>query len=322
LEGGLLRFAWNEWSQLGVLGHVGRASPWAADLEALLVMSLEVARADPRLFDEVLDWLVVNEQLMSVRRLRTLARTSPEPSLAAAVLTWLAQHRPKARFSGTQDPPAPTGQRRLFFDEGFPIRRLDEAFARHGWERPAAHPSAKSSTPDLRVPIAFGLRMRRLLGTGVRAEVARYLLTTDAPRSTAAVVTRSAAFTKRNVQEALSELQDAGAVQASRVGHEWRYGIDRDGWAALLALDGFPAAVDWVPLLGAATRILAWLRIGALPDTTEYLQASAARTLLEEVRADLEYAGILVGAGRGADALGDLDAVVNRILGELRVAVA
>lgn len=317
LENGLLRFLWNEWSQLGVLGQIERPSPSAQDLEALLVMSFEVARADPRLFDEILDWLVANEQLMSLRRLRTLAGAAPDPSLTAAALAWLAQHRPKARFSGSGEPPVSPERRRLFFDAGFPIRSSDAAFAARGWERPAVTPSGKSSAPDLRAPIAFGLRLRRLFGPGVRAEVVRYLLTADAPRSTVAVVTRSAAFAKRNVQEALTELGDAGVVSAVRLGNEWRYGIDGGRWGALLEVEGFPMGVDWVPLLSALTRILAWLRAEALEERSEYLRSSAARELLTDVRDALQWAGVPVADVRAPEALGELEAVIGRSLARL-----
>lgn len=321
LEEGLLRFLWNEWSQLGVLGQVDEASPWAQDLEALLVMSFEVARADPRLFDEVLDWLVANEQLMSVRRLRTLARAAPEPGqtmVVFAALAWLARHRPQARFAGAEAP-VPEDGRRLFFDDGFPIRSLDEAFAGYGWERPAVEPSGKSSAPDLRAPVAFGLRLRRLFGPGVRAEVVRYLLTTDAPRSTVAVITRSAAFTKRNVQEAMTELRDAGVVTQVRLGRESRYGIDASGWEALLGVDAFPVAMDWVPLLSALTRIMVWLRAEAREERGEYLRSSATRELLDEVRGPLAWAGIPVAEVRAPEALAELDAVIDRCLAVLRV---
>ncbi|HWH94055.1 MAG TPA: hypothetical protein VNT03_09350, partial [Baekduia sp.] len=136
LERGLLDFAWNEWAQLGVLANAPRSSPWAQDLEALLVLSLDVARTDPRLFDEILDWLVRNEALVSIRRLRTLARHSREPSLIEGALDWLAQHRPKARFSRPIKMASAPESRRLFFDEGFPIHRPDEPFLEHGWLRP------------------------------------------------------------------------------------------------------------------------------------------------------------------------------------------
>jgi hypothetical protein len=79
VEAALLAFAWDEWAQMGVLASPTRTSPWAQDPEALLGFTLELARADPRLFDEVLDWLVVNEHLISVRRLRSVDAPDPRP---------------------------------------------------------------------------------------------------------------------------------------------------------------------------------------------------------------------------------------------------
>lgn len=321
LERGLLDFAWNEWAQLGVLATPSRASPWAQDLEALLVLSLDVARADPRLFDEILDWLVHNEGLVSVRRLRTLARRSREPSLTEGALSWLAQHRPKARFSRPTKTARAPEPRRLFFDEGFPIRRPDEPFLEHGWLRPEVDPSGKARAADLGKAIAFGLRLRRLLGSGARAECVRVLLCTDAPRATASAITRSAAFSKRNVHEALHELEEAAVVTAASTGYQARYGIDRSRWAALLEVEPpFPAHVEWVQLLGALGAILEWLRIGVAPDASDYLTGSAVRELLADVRPDLEWAGVRVDADVTAGvALEELDRVVDRCLGVLRV---
>jgi hypothetical protein len=316
LEHGLLAFAWKEWSQLGILAPPESQSGWAQDIEVLLLFTFEVARADPRLFDEILDWLVTNEHFISVRRLRTLAKHGDDPSLANAVLEWLAQHRPQARFSKPDGQPQPDAQQRVFFDEGFPVRHPDDAFAQHGWLRSTVEPSKKSSTVDLRTPIAFGLRLRRLLGTGARAEVMRFLLCTETPWATAAVIARSAAYTKRNVQEALYELGDAGVVTAASTGYGVRYGVEHARWAALLDHKGsFPMHVDWVQLLGALTRILRWLRADATTPTSEYLQASAARALIEVIRLDLQGAGITPPASQtSADALRDLDEIVTSSL--------
>ena len=49
LEQELLAFAWKEWSQLGILAAPESQSGWAQDIEALLLFTFEVARADPRL---------------------------------------------------------------------------------------------------------------------------------------------------------------------------------------------------------------------------------------------------------------------------------
>nr|MBA3809859.1 hypothetical protein [Solirubrobacterales bacterium] len=94
----LLSFAWDEWSQMGILAAPRTQSPWAQDPEALIVFSLEVARADPRLFDELLDWMLLNESLLSVRRLRSMCIEDTDGALIGAALAWLAHQRPRARL--------------------------------------------------------------------------------------------------------------------------------------------------------------------------------------------------------------------------------
>jgi hypothetical protein len=318
-ETALLSFAWEQWAQMGILAPSGRSSPWAQDPEALLVFTFELARADPRLFDEVLDWLVTNEPLISVRRLRSLSRDPSDTALTEAVLGWLGQHRPKARFS-TDAAPEPSGALQLLHaDAGFPIRHPDEAFAAHGWLRPATTASRKARPPDLRAPINFAFRMRQLLGMGARAEVVRLLLTTDAPRTTAAVIAKSAMYAKRNVQEVLNGLEHAGVVTITSGGNEQRYGIDREAWRALLAVEDFPSHVDWAQLLGALRRTLRWLRRAADSDMSEYITASEARDLLEDVRPDFEYAGIVLPRRQtSAEAVDDLRYALRQSLSRLQ----
>ena len=82
----LVAFAWDEWAQMGLLATPHRRSPWAQDPEALIVFTLEVARAEPRLFDELMDWMLVNESLLSVRRLRAMCVNETDRALVAAAL--------------------------------------------------------------------------------------------------------------------------------------------------------------------------------------------------------------------------------------------
>ena len=62
----LVAFAWNEWAQMGLLATPHGRSPWAQDPEALIIFTLEVARAEPRLFDELLDWMLLNLSLIHI----------------------------------------------------------------------------------------------------------------------------------------------------------------------------------------------------------------------------------------------------------------
>jgi uncharacterized protein YegP (UPF0339 family) len=320
IERSLLAFAWDEWSQMGVFSKARMASPWAQDPEALLLFTLEVARLDPRLFDEVLDWMVVNEPLLSVRRLRGMAVDEHDARLAAAALAWLGSHRPRSRLSTESDVRDGDALEPLFFDDPVWGDDLDPAFAEHGFARSTVHPSGKASEPQLEAPINLGFRLRHLLGVGARAEVMRFLLTVDAPWATSQVVANSAGYSKRNVYEALTSLHSAGVVTLWTVGVEQRYGVDPDRWARLLdiAPGAWPIQRDWPQLLGPLRLILRRLRELEHRDLSEYLLASEIRELLDEVRPMFGYAGVHVASSAGAaSAVDDLGATLQWALGVL-----
>lgn len=65
-----LDFAWRQWAQAGVAGNIAFFDRWSTDPEALILFTIAVARRDPRLFDEVLDWMAANRHLLSLQRLR------------------------------------------------------------------------------------------------------------------------------------------------------------------------------------------------------------------------------------------------------------
>ena len=68
----LLTFLWRQWSALGVAGYADTQDRWSIDLEALLIFTCSIGRYDPRLFDEVLDWIDKNGDLINVQRLKKI----------------------------------------------------------------------------------------------------------------------------------------------------------------------------------------------------------------------------------------------------------
>src|SRR3954471_6786518 len=83
-----ISFCWRQWAQLGIFAQADHRDEWAIDPEALLIFTLTVARSDPRLFDEVLDWVVLNGRLLSIQRLRNLADDPDDRQLLEATLAW------------------------------------------------------------------------------------------------------------------------------------------------------------------------------------------------------------------------------------------
>jgi len=296
---GFLEFAWRQWAQVGLSANVTGADRWAIDPEALILFTIEVAWRDPRLFDEMLDWLTGNRRLLSMQRLRNLtARFPVDPGLVGAALACAGESVPSLQ--------GPTSQRKhRQYPEDAPvfspdivsfIGEPDPAFAEHGYLRPRAFRSGKSSEPDARQPVNLAFQLRHLFGPGSRSEVMRILLTfADGPLD-AARISDEAGFAKRNVNGTLAGLSASRVVKARWSGNERIFLAYRDKWAMLLEVGPsakyMPTFVSWVHLFPASLEILAWLEKEAETTDSEYLISSRARDLMERVTPNLEMAGL------------------------------
>ena len=76
--------------------EVRRADAWVIDPEALLLLTCTMGRHEPRLFDEVLDWLRENGRFINVMRLKRILRTEnfagegwPRPVVGRSTLRFL-----------------------------------------------------------------------------------------------------------------------------------------------------------------------------------------------------------------------------------------
>lgn len=289
----LLDLVWDQWATLGVASERRHRGPSAIDLEALILLTLELGRSEPRLFDEMLDWLHHNSHLISTSRLTALCADDTDRRLVDATLAWLATQGRGARRAVRRERPRPATPEILFYGASAP-RDADDSFAALGFLRPRVQPSGKSASPDLLAPQCLTLRLRTILAAGAKSEVASALLTINAPRVQMGVLTASVGLTTRPVREALSELTAAGVVDRVSVGASPWFRIDRERWAAWLSADveNLPTHTEW-PQLSAAFRLLVrWLNAPDGQDATPYLRASAARSLWSEIEPWLRFAGV------------------------------
>src|ERR1700743_714956 len=142
VQDALANFLWDEWGQMGVSASTSRSDPWATDPEALLLLTFEVGRREPRLFEEVLDWMLVNERLLSVQRLRNLAVDDEDRRLVESVIGWLGQKRRRGRL---KPKPGDAGEPQPFFrDSHLEVAHPDPAFLAQGFVKPQSEPSGKS----------------------------------------------------------------------------------------------------------------------------------------------------------------------------------
>ena len=286
----ILGVLWAQWTELGVGGTRGAESS-LIDPEALLLASSRFARYDPRLFDEVLDWLTHNSAYLDVTRLRRLGAMSLAPDIRVlTVLTdfmreqsatqkWEGSVRslvarearatyagPVALFLGRDGGPLPT------------FGALDPFFLQHGFERPELQLRRLSRPPDSRRTSLGRLRLRALVGHGARAEVLCFLATHK--HAHGRLISQRAGFAQRQVAEYLAMLTDSGFAERWEDGRTVQY---RLAPAFSASLGEFAPYVDWVGVWSALAQLWAAVEI-AEGRPGDYAAAKSWREALTAVR--------------------------------------
>lgn len=291
---------------LGLSGYAETASHHAMiDPEALLLVSTRVARHDPRLFDEILDWLQDQGDWINLQR---LSRMQEEYALGdsrvlAAIATRLVKASAHQKWRVLVLPVLDTAvsPRPLFPDAGH-FGSADTDFLAHGWQRGPARYRGLAVTPRLDHAGSLLLKLRALFGRQSRAEVMAWLLTH--PAGHPAQIAREAGYFARSVQLTLNELERSGHVFARREKREKHFSLKQDEWRFLCTwktpADAFPRWLPWpvvFKLLGDALELLG----------DSALESSSAELRAIEWRRRLDY-GALAGHGLPVDWTLSIDA--------------
>jgi hypothetical protein len=257
-----LSACWRQWRALGA--SLSRGSSVQArsvvDVEALVLMSLRLAATERRLEDAVAWWATTSSRLVSVQRLRTLARHGPADTrqhvAEFAALSAEAGDRRWSHLAG----PRKLRPRRM---KGPAQARLDEG-------------------------AALMPRLRAAFGVGAKADVLLLLLTAPRPEATARDLSVALDYTTRAVRDAAEDMALAGLLEA-RDERPRRYFVRREPWSELL-LDGgtFPPWRPWSAVFLLVSHLLTDSE--ALVRKSAYLRASATRDLIERHARRLEQA--------------------------------
>ncbi len=114
----LLDLLWRQWTALGVPGQTTIEERRVVDPESLLLFSLTVGRYDARLFDEILDWLVVNGAFLNVQRLRNLLKRfdfQSQAQLSAISELLMKKSNDPLKWKRLASPRSPRNPEPLFF---------------------------------------------------------------------------------------------------------------------------------------------------------------------------------------------------------------
>jgi hypothetical protein len=300
LLGAVVDLLWAQWTELGVGGTKGTSSS-IVDPEALLAATSLFGRYEPRLFDEVLDWLAAHSDLLDVTRLRRASNIHRlgDKRLLAVLVDFMRERSSSDKWSGAADralageetePYAPQPLFRTPDGGALPTPGTPDAFfASHGFERPDLTLRGLSVPPDPRRPTLARLRLRALTGQGVRAEVLLYLSTHD--HAHGRLVAERTAFSQRQVAEYLAGLARAGLAESWEDGRRLEYRL-----LAPLAAMGADAAsyVDWTGAFGVIAELWTILT-GAALEPDAYRASTVLRSGLGGVRKYLPVEGFGLG---------------------------
>lgn len=293
----LLALLWRQWSAIGVSGYSGSEETKVVDPEALLLLTLTVARYDARLFDEVLDWLVVNGDFLNVQRLQGLVKQFNFQATAelSAVAELLGQKSSAAlKWKKLASQYAEDIEQPLFYmkdGRAMPSpQNCDEIFSRHGLLRPPvkmrnlSQPFPREGMPTLL------LRLRALLGVNLRCEILCLLGSVDEIHPS--LIAKLIGQNPRSTQKVLAEMVCSGVVQVRTSAREKIYSLSPGVLDRLLRPEGITPWLNSVPLFRALEML--WLGLSDPKRQTldPLMLASEWRRLAKEMKALFGDAGM------------------------------
>jgi len=293
----LLDLLWRQWSALGVPGRTTMEERRLVDPESLLLLSLTIGRYDARLFDEVLDWLVVNGAFLNVQRLRNLMklfRFQSQAQLSAISELLMKKSNDPLKWKRLASPRSPRNAEPLFFlKSGKPIPMPDEKapeFSAYGLLRGTIKLRGHAQHFPTKGMPSLLLRLRALLGVNARCEL--LCLLAAAEEIHPSKIARQTGYSPRTVQNTLAEMARSGVVQMRSGNREKWYCLQNNVLDQLLKPEGSPTPwVNWAPLFRALEML--WIRV--IDPKRENLDpltlASEWRRLGKEMRPLLADAG-------------------------------
>ena len=272
-----VRVAWRQWSALGVAGLSSNDESKLIDPEALLLLTTVVGRHDPRLFDEVMDWLFTNASWINLQRLKTYQKDYAigENSVLEAIAQHLnncAEHtkwKSLLKLCQPQDKPA----QQLFI--GVPdSRQTDPVFELHGWKRPPLRLRNMSRFPDVNRADTFIFKLRALFGRQARAELIAWLLSHESGHP--AQIARDLGYSRRAILMILDEMTLSGHLNVSAHARDKLFFMSEEGWHFLITWTASNAFPYWVPYVSIFALLSEVMRVVENPDfetSSDQLQA-------------------------------------------------
>jgi hypothetical protein len=287
--------AWAQWAALGSVAPAGGRRPKAiVDPEALVLLSLALRGADPRLDALVFAWARRSSALLSVQRMTSLAEAFPQAAREA--LGEFAAQAGDRRWKAHAGPAA------------------EECAPAHGTPPGPVRLTARP---------ALALRLRAGFGVGAKADLLAFLLGLRGASASVSLMAAATGYSGRAMRTAAEEMAQAGFIERLDTAPV-AYVADHTAWAAVLRLfrlnaqrtPDVPQWRYWSVVFAFLAEVDCWAREAEEQGWSAYQASSRARDLVADHARAVQLAGLKLPdpeAGGGAAFLEDLAAEMDRV---------
>ena len=296
----VLDILWSQWSAVGTYTNVPPFGTAVIDPEALICATMWFGRYSPRLFDEAIDWLSVNDALISLDRLKSIARVFSGDTRATlgAALDYLWKVEGKTKFRGKSsrwEKERPKKREALFRswpEKGEPAHgKGDEVFLEWGFDRGRVELRGMSSAPPLGNTANLRFVLRDLFGLGVRAEVATYLILVGQGNSSK--VAKAVSQNQRAVYAVLDDFARGGFAHKREAGRETVFAVDTRRWSRFIELKENARFIQWANAFSALQEILVDRLANEKAYSSLYLASSRFREISPRIMKMLAEGGVM-----------------------------
>ncbi len=286
----LLCLLWSQWTSLGVSGTIEGKGSQTCDPEALLATTGILGVYDPRLFDEVLDWLGVNGKFLSIQRLKNILREKEfcnARSVISVVSDFMMGRHKRLKWQGLISKSSAGGSKPFFLQkngEPFPlVGEKDPLFLRYGFIRSPTVIRGLSKRFPMSGVGSLLLRLRAFFGLNARPEIILYLLSHEGGGHPTLIASETS-YAQKTVQDALVDMEQSGLIRVASFARRKDYYLVHDEWLRFFGIRISPDWVNWPVLFAGLLAI--WFKIcdKSLELSSEEIMAAEMRALTRHLR--------------------------------------
>lgn len=297
---------------MGVLGGSGTEDEWAIDPEALLIFSIEIARHEPRLFDEILAWLLVNGDRLDISRIRRILHDRGKNMdflrIVGGVFQYVSSHGDKRKWGNfvescrreLKKTPLKNEQESLFMTktlDDYPLAQennVDPDFIVFGLNRPKIKIQKESKKVPVNSRTNIRFLLRALFGVGGKSEAILYLLTHEGARPKE--IADDVGLFWLSIHHALLDLSKSGLVLTRTKGKKVEYWVSQKKWWEFISnvpMYDFspPIWLNWSAIYSALSNLWTQLSVLAAFENLDYLRSSKLQDSLEVLAQEFSRGG-------------------------------